>query len=70
MESGEASTSLPPALAPALQTLLEQRYAHQREEVAGWRGLFEEVDDEEDNGGTQLVATEDVGAFEVRWDER
>lgn len=62
------AASIPPALAPELQALLEARYGpEQREECAGWRGVFEERDVEEDEGGgSVLVATRDVEACEVR----
>lgn len=53
--------SLPPALAPVLQSLLQARYGpEQREECAGWRGVFEER-----AGNGALVATRDVEAGEV-----
>ena len=53
-------SSLPPALAPVLQSLLHARYGpEQREECAGWRGVFEERAD------GVLVATRDVEAGEV-----
>lgn len=56
------STTIPPALAPALQSLLQARYGPaQREEYAGWRGVFEERE-----GDGALVATRDVEAGEVR----
>lgn len=54
--------SIPPALAPTLQALLQARYGpEQREECAGWRGAFEDRD-----GDGVLVAARDVEAFEVR----
>lgn len=52
---------LPPALAPVLQSLLHARYgSEQREECAGWRGVFEER-----AADGVLVATRDVEAGEV-----
>jgi hypothetical protein len=54
--------SIPPALTPTLQALLQARYGpEQREECAGWRGVFEEREGE----GGVLVATRDVEACEV-----
>ncbi len=55
--------SLPPALASALQALLQARYGpEQREECAGWRGVFEE---REGDAGSELVATRNLEAGEV-----
>lgn len=60
--------SIPPALAPELQALLQARYGpEQREECAGWRGVFEEQEAAEgEDGGSVLVATRDIEACEVR----
>ena len=56
-------SSLPPALAPVLQSLLHARYGpEQREECAGWRGVFEER-----AADGVLVATRDVEAGEVNF---
>lgn len=56
-------SSLPPALAPVLQSLLHARYGpEQREECAGWRGVFEKR-----AADGVLVATCDVEAGEVMW---
>lgn len=58
------SASIPPGLAPTLQALLQARYGpEQREECAGWRGLFEKTVAED--GSTVLVATRDVETCEV-----
>ncbi|GAB5030655.1 tubulin--tyrosine ligase-like protein 12 [Nannochloropsis oceanica] len=58
MSISSKSPSLPLHLRATLAQLVEARYTHQRDEVAGWRGLLEER--ECDDGTRYYIATRDI----------
>eukprot|EP00624_Nannochloropsis_granulata_P005432 evm.model.NODE_38462_length_11801_cov_16.752394.2 len=58
MSNPSTSPSLPLHLRATLTQLVEARYAHQKDEAAGWRGLLEER--ECDDGTSYYIATRDI----------